>query len=369
MKIGIVCPYDLTRNGGVQEHVLAQAFELRRRGHVVKIVTPKPRKLQGNVAADVLFIGNSRHVKAVKTSMELGISIIRDQVDDLLTSQHFDLLHVHEPEVPIINAQIVAKATCPIIATFHAMHPETAMGRTIETIRIPFSKAIFNKIRIMTAVSDAAAQFVRQRVDHDVVIIPNGIDLKKYRVKRSQAANPTILYIGRLEKRKGVRYLLKAFAELRQTQPDIRLIIAGDGELRKGLEDYVASNLIQNVTFKGFVSETEKLSLLATADVFCSPALFGESFGIVLLEAMAAGAPIVAGDNPGYSAVLTEHGKISLVNPRDTQDFSRRLDIFLHDDAIRKMWLTWAESYIQQFAYEKIVNTYEYLYQQALLKK
>ena len=364
MKIGLVCPYDLTRSGGVQEHVLAQAAELSRRGHKLRIITPKPHRLNGVLPPDVLFVGNSRTVKAAKTSLELGISTLRDEVDDLLKNEKFDLLHVHEPEIPMVGAQIISKAHCPVVATFHALHPETPMGRTIETIRIPFSKSIFGRLNAMTAVSTAAALFVQQRTKKPIIIIPNGVDVSKYRQPRQVAKVPTILYIGRLEKRKGIRYLLKAFGLLQQVQPTSQLIIAGDGDLRSSLEQYVVNNGIRNVVFKGFVSEAEKIQLLSRATVFCSPALYGESFGIVLLEAMAAGVPIVAGDNPGYSSVLVDHGKLSLVNPRDSQDFARRLDIFLHDQALRQVWLDWATDYVEQFTYDKIVDQYEQLYQQ-----
>jgi phosphatidyl-myo-inositol alpha-mannosyltransferase len=364
MKIGIVCPYDLTLGGGVQEHVLAQAAELTKRGHEIKIITPKPRKLSGNVPDNVIFLGNSRTVKAANTRPQLAISTVRDKVDDMLADEDFDLLHVHEPELPMIGAQIITKAQCPVVATFHAFHPETAMGKTIETFRIPYFKYIFSRLNILTAVSDAAAQFVRERTDQQVHIIPNGIDLAKYQLKRLTTDAPTILYIGRLEKRKGVRYLVKAFAELKRTHTNARLVIAGEGDLRSGLEQYVADNAITDVEFLGFVSEQQKLELLASADVFCAPAIYGESFGIVLLEAMAAGVPIVAGDNPGYTTVLSGHGKISLVNPKDTPDFTRRLDIFLSDTELRQLWLNWASQHVQQFAYNKIVDKYEELYKQ-----
>lgn len=364
MKIGLVCPYDLTRSGGVQEHVMAQALELRLRGHEVKIVTPKPRKFSGVLPEGIIFVGNSRQVKAVKSSMELGISTGRDALDDLLAEEEFDILHIHEPEVPILGAQIIAKAECPIVATFHALHPETPMGRTIETFRIPYFKSIFSRLSAMTAVSDAAAHFVRERTQQPVTIIPNGIDLVKYQKLHQSSRVPTILYIGRLEKRKGVRFLLKAFAELQKTNHKVQLIVAGDGDLRNGLEQYVEENNIKRVQFTGFISEEKKLELLAFADVFCSPALYGESFGIVLLEALAAGVPVVAGDNQGYSTVLTGPGRLSLVNSKDTQDFARRLDIFLSDEEVRKLWLKWAHKHVQQFTYVKIVDKYLELYGQ-----
>jgi phosphatidylinositol alpha-mannosyltransferase len=373
MKIGIVCPYDIARGGGVQEHVLAQAQGLKKRGYEVKIITPKVRHQKTSLSGtpDVIYVGNSAKVKTpIKTSLELGVSLSRDAVDDMLAKENFDLLHIHEPEVPLLGAQIVAKALCPVVATFHAIHPQTPMGRTIETFRIPYSRSIFSRLTGLTAVSDPAAEFVRERTDRPVHIIPNGIDLTKYtfRPKAKPAALKTILYIGRLEKRKGLSYLLKAYARLAKQRDDIRLVLIGDGELRQNLQETIDNKAIPRVSFLGYVSEAEKLKWLHKASLFCSPALYGESFGIVLLEAMASGTVLVAGDNPGYSSVMQGRGRQSLVNPKDTEAFSRRLGLLLDDQVLRQAWLDWAQKYVQQFDYPRVIDKYESLYKQILKK-
>lgn len=373
MKIGIVCPYDIVRNGGVQEHVLAQARELQRRGHNVTVLTPKPR---GQELADsllqqpvpVIFIGSSRMVRTpYKTSLELGASFKPDQVDAVLEKEQFDVLHIHEPEVPVLGAQIVAKATCPIVATFHAMHPPTTVSKTLETLRVPYSRSIFSKLTTLTAVSDAAADFIRQHTDRPVEIIPNGIDLDKYQWSPKRNSDEMfILYIGRLEKRKGVRYLLKAYQQLVKKQPNVQLVIAGDGPLRESLENYVHENGLKQVSFLGFIEEDHKIDLLGRAQLFCSPAIYGESFGIVLLEAMARGTVILAGDNVGYSSVLRGSGSLALVDSKDTPAFVRQLDLLLNDQAVRELWLKWAHSQLSQYDYRKIVDKYEALYRQTV---
>ena len=367
MKIGIVCPYDMDRGGGVQEHVMAQAAELQKRGHTVKILTPKPRgqaiKAPSNV--EVIYIGNSAKMKMpINTSLELGVSLKRDAVDDVLEAERFDVLHIHEPEVPFLGAQIVAKASCPIVATFHAIHPNTPLARTIESVRIPYSRSIFSRLTEITAVSNAAAIFVKERTGRPVHIIPNGIDLTKYTFL-SQAKAPTkktILYVGRLEKRKGVIYLLKAYAELAQKRDDIALQLVGDGNLRDSLEEYIRDNQIPRVSFLGFVEEKTKLKLFHDAALFCSPAIYGESFGIVLLEAMASGTVTVAGDNVGYATVLTGTGRVSLVDPKQTAEFARRLDVLLDDQALRQAWLDWAQKDVQQYDYPRVVDMYQKVY-------
>ncbi|MES2180807.1 MAG: glycosyltransferase family 4 protein, partial [Pseudomonadota bacterium] len=165
LKIGLVCPYDILRAGGVQEHALAQAEELRKRGHTVKILTPRPRGVRGDAPEGVIFVGNSANIKVLtKTTMEVGINIDNSLLDEILSKEKFDLLHIHEPEVPILGAQIIARAKCPIVGTFHAVNPNTPMARTLEGLRMPFSRTLFNKLTAMTAVSDAAAGFVREHM-------------------------------------------------------------------------------------------------------------------------------------------------------------------------------------------------------------
>ncbi|MCW1908531.1 MAG: glycosyltransferase family 4 protein, partial [Candidatus Saccharibacteria bacterium] len=280
MKIGLVCPYDLFRGGGVQEHVLAQADELRRRGHTVKIMTPKVFGYEGRKPKNIIFVGNSAKVRTpIKTSHEWGAIIKRDGVEDILAREKFDVIHIHEPEVPIIGAQIVAYATCPIVATFHALFPDTVAGRTIEAIRVMYSRAVYDHLTEITSVTNDAANFVRERTGRKVNIIPNGIDLKKFSQAEAHEKMPgdlkTILYVGRLEKRKGVKYLIKAYEKLAQQHSDVQLIIAGNGEEREKLEDIVSFRDIPRVSFLGFVSEAKKIQLLNKADLFCAPALYG----------------------------------------------------------------------------------------------
>ena len=195
--------------------------------------------------------------------------------------------------------------------------------------------------------------------DAEIEIIPNGINIANYKPKiprSTSGGKKTIVYIGRLEKRKGVSFLLDAYAKLRETKNDVSLIIAGDGKLRTGLEARVAKLQIPDVSFVGFVSEGEKVRLLQTADVYCSPALYGESFGIVLLEALSAECVVVCGDNPGYRSVMVDQGKQSLVDPKDTDVFAERLQTMLYDKDARAQWLKWAKKYILQFDYPHVID-------------
>lgn len=368
MKIGLVCPYDFLRHGAVQKLIIVLDQELTARGHDVRIITPRPRNYDGDPPPRTIFIGRSAKWNTpLNTTLEVGASFVPNGLEEMLEAENFDIINVHEPEVPVLGAQIAARADCPIVATFHATVPNTAMGKTIGIFRVPFSRSLFRKIAAMTAVSDSAAQFVRDWSGQDITIVPNYIDLQLYRgSKNYKRDSNTILYLGRLEKRKGVKYLLSAFAELAQRDPKVKLVIAGDGSERERLEEWVEMNEVPRVTFVGMVSEEKKIELLKKAAVFCSPAIYGESFGVVLLEAMAAGTPIVAGNNSGYTCVMKGRGLLSLVNPKDTDDFARRLEVFLRDEGIRDVWLEWAETYVTQFDSEVIISQYEDVYKQVL---
>lgn len=360
----------MLRSGGVQFHVDRQAEELRKRGYDVFLITPRPRHYKDEPPAGTIFVGNSAKLNVpISTSLELGMNLKRDTIDDMLLRYNFDLLHIHEPEVPILGAQIIAKATCPIVATFHAVIPDTPTARTLEAIRTARAKTIFSRINAVTAVSDVAADFIRKNTDNEVAIIPNALDLSGYKKQASKRNNSRIVYVGRLEKRKGVPYLLQAFYELQVSMPNAKLDIVGDGPAREKLEEYVAEHDVKNVTFWGFVSEAKKRELMLRADLFCSPAIYGESFGIVLIEAMAMGIVTVAGDNPGYASVMKGTGMNSLVNPRDIPTFARRMQLMLQDEPMRQLWRDWAAEYVKQFDMKKVVDSYEKIYKRLTRKK
>lgn len=374
MKIGLVCPYNITLGGGVQEAVRAIQAELILRGHDVKIITPEPRSLtEEHALKDTIFLGTAADFKSpLHTTAQISATIDPLEIDRMLAREKFDILHFHEPWVPMLSRQILSRSKSVNIATFHAKLPENVMSRTITKVVTPYTRSVLKYLHELTAVSDAAAEYVRELTDRPVDIIPNGIDLDYFKAssKDKKLGEPalsgkTILYIGRLERRKGVKYLLKAFQVLQETQEDVSLLLAGNGPDREKLEQMVEELGLRNVTFLGFVSEQEKLRLLHTADLFCAPAIYGESFGIVLLEALASGLVTVAANNPGYSSVMQGLGALSLVNPQDTVEFARRLDLLLREESLRTMWRNWAKAYVKQYSYKRVVDQYEAIYKQA----
>lgn len=370
MKIGIVCPYNLFRPGGVQEHVLAEQRYLRERGHTVVLITPQPRSYKELAPDGIVFFGQSAKWHSQTTSFELSAAIDLKAADEFFEHEQFDIVQFHEPLIPFMPRQLLGRCPAIKVGTFHAAVADTAIAKSITGSFAPFFKSVVKQLDEVTAVSPAATEYIKDYVeDQYVTFIPNGIDLKQYvRDTSIPRSKSTILFVGRLEKRKGVAYLIQAMAELQKTVPHAQLLIAGDGPDREKLEMLAQDLEVKHIKFLGFISNEEKRRLMQECAVFCAPAIYGESFGIVVLEAMTMGAPVVAGDNPGYSFVLRERGMSGLVNPKDTIDFARRLKWFLTDEEFCQMWTNWSKDYVQKFSYQNVIDQYERLFTSLLNK-
>lgn len=372
MKIGIICPYNMFKGGGVQEYVLGLRDGLSKAGHKAWIITPQPINYVGPKIPGIIMLGGSTPIRAFHSYAQVSASVDIDKLEEALRVHNFDILHFHEPWVPMLSRQILARSDAINIGTFHAAMGERRSSRTIEKVITPYTKSLLKNLDILTAVSPVATNYVKSLTSRKIYIIPNGIDIKKFspsEKKPISSQTKTILYIGRLEKRKAVAYLLKAFELIQNENLDFRLKIVGDGPQKEELQELTKQLKLNNVDFLGQVDEAEKINLLQTSEVFCSPAMYGESFGIVLLEAMASGCVVVAGSNPGYENVMSGAGQISVVNPKDIKEFSRRLTILATDENLREVWLNWAKNEVQQYSYETIVSKYLKLYELAYKKK
>jgi phosphatidylinositol alpha-mannosyltransferase len=369
MKIGLVCPYSMAHGGGVKEFVLAQRVELEKRGYEVKIITPQPRNIDGLDTRGLIFVGSATDFRSpLGTTSTTSSSFDNEALQQMLEAEKFDILHFHEPWVPFLSRQILSRSTSVNIGTFHANVPQNIVSQTIVKVVTPYTRSALKYLHALTATGPAAAEYVSTLTDRPITFVPLSVDLRQYRKPKTRTSKPgnKILYIGRLERRKGVRYLLRAYQLLQDMEPDVELYIAGNGPERNMLEELVAELGLQQVHFLGFVEDDVKQQLLNDADLFCSPAIYGEGFGIVLLEAMAKGLVTVAGDNMGYASALTELGAISLVDTRDTADFARRMRLLLKEEKLRAAWQSWAATYIKQFSYEHVVDQYIDVYRAAL---
>lgn len=372
MKIGLVCPYSLTHGGGVQETILALAAGLNRLGHSAVIISHRSLSNKKWQKKDGIFLGGAiDFYSPMQTMTQLSLSTKPSEIDEMLAQQAFDILNFHEPWQPFLSRQILTRSQSVNIGSFHAKVPNTLLAQTVIKTVSPYTRTIVNFLDEITAVSPVAADYVSSLTDKPVSFVPNGIDLKRYHAPRhpgdiAGGGTKTILYVGRLERRKGLKYLLEAYKIISQTRDDVRLLIAGEGPDRAMLEKRVKQLDLPRVEFLGYISEAKKISLMRLAHLFVTPALYGESFGIVLLEAMASGLPIVAGDNPGYSQLLKNTGAMSLVNVRDPNEFARRIELFLSESTLRQLWRKWALSQIKSYSYEQVVGQYEAVYIRAL---
>jgi phosphatidylinositol alpha-mannosyltransferase len=335
MKIGLVCPYIYPETGGVAQHVRYLYENLRLRGHDVRVITAShgpQRSSEGDIIR--LGVGFSVPINASVGTLTFSPRYLT-QVDDMLERERFDVLHLHEPFVPFLSLFLLRESRSVNIATFHAyagFSPSYELGR-----RVMGGHA--SRIHGRIAVSAAARHFIDRYFPGDYKVIPNGVDVPRFAsavpVARWQDGTPNVLFVGRHEPRKGLLDLLKAHRILRRAGYENRLLVVGSGPQEREARRYVAVRGLKGVEFLGKVSDAEKAQLYRTADIFVSPATGGESFGIVLLEAMAASAPIVASDIHGYKGVVRRGREGLLVPPHEPKELALALGRLLDDPGLR----------------------------------
>lgn len=381
MKIALVCPYNMfERTGGVQQLVNHLHDGLVKKGHQVRIITPKPPGYEGDVPVDTILLGTaSKFSPGLGTTGTWTFDISDKEVKELIDKEKFDVINFHEPWAPILARQILNRSSEAHVGTFHANLVDNLAAKSIVNVFLPYGRGIGRKMQVLTAVSPApAAVLVNKANSHaenklveNIKYIPNGVDLRLYkplkkRMPLNGAGTKTIVYVGRLEDRKSVDLLIAAFAELVKQLPHAYLTIAGEGKQRTQLEGMVELGSIPNVNFLGFVSDEQKRHLMGNADLVCSPAMYGESFGIVPLEAMAMGAPVVAGNNIGYQVLMKGVGRLGLVDSRATTDFANRMAVILSEPAVENLLRRWSVSESRQYDYPKIIDQYEAAYLEAI---
>jgi phosphatidylinositol alpha-mannosyltransferase len=354
VKVGLVSPYVYPLPGGVTQHVRYLYENLRLRGHDVRILTSS-HGLQRASEGDVIRIGKgfSMPVNGSVGTITLSPRFV-SQVRDMLERERFDLLHFHEPFVPFLSPIILRLSTSVNIATFHAyggFSPSYEFGSKV-------MKGEAARLHGRIAVSGAAKHFIDRYFPGEYKVIPNGVDVDRFRravpLARWQDGTSNLLFVGRHEPRKGLLDLLKAYRILRKTGCQCRLLVVGTGPLSREARRYVATRRLQGVEFLGRVSDEEKAQLYRTADVYVSPATGGESFGIVLLEAMAAGTPIVASDIHGYKGVLRRGREGLLVPPREPKELAAAIARLLRDDELRTEMGLAGTARAQEFSWERV---------------
>ena len=335
LSIGIVSPYGYPHPGGVNEHVRFTYEAMTRMGHDVWIITSKygrERESEGHVIR--LGTGWAAPTNGSIGRVTLGLRFKR-QARELLARHPFDILHFHEPLVPFLSPTMLDASQTVNIGTFHAFggfSPSYWIGQR-------FAGGLADKLDGRIAVSGAARHFINRYFPGDYRIIPNGVDLdhftgaQPYEELRDGTLN--LLFVGRFEERKGLIDLLKAYHRLRKRKVDARLLVVGDGPKRREYRRFVGLRGIRDVEWLGRVSDDEKVRYFASADIFCAPNTGQESFGIVLLEAMAAGVPIVASDIHGFKRVVERNVQGLLVEPKNHRALAAALYALARDPDLR----------------------------------
>jgi phosphatidyl-myo-inositol alpha-mannosyltransferase len=372
MRIGLVSPYSWTVPGGVNSHVEHLAAELDRRGHATWILAPVG-VLVGRRRVD------SRRLPATERLVPMGSAVpIRSngslaylnasprvvrRMDRALRLLKLDVLHVQEPFTPSVSVAAVLLAMSPVVGTFHAAMDDSA----------PYdrwgwgTRIVADGLDVRLAVSEAAMHLPAELFPGEYTIVPNGVATEVFAPARTGTKIPgRILFIGRAEPRKGLAVLLKAFTDLRRRRPEASLLIAGATTREVMVEASTAGDGVpidlDGVTALGWVADAEKVRRLAEAEVVCVPSTHGESFGIVLIEALAAGVPVVASDLPGYRSVLRDGLAGRLTPPGEPVALAHALEVVLGDDVLRRRLRDEGIALAEAYSWSRIADRVEEVY-------
>jgi phosphatidylinositol alpha-mannosyltransferase len=363
LRIAVVAPYDLSRPGGVNNQIRAQARALRRLGHSVRVFGPASRPLQNGE----ISLGRSLPVTMFGTESGLGVDPRGVPAVQRMLREPLDIVHVHEPFTPLMPWIAVAGARVPVVCTFH-VHRE--QGHRVYASAAWLLRPLARRINRRIAVSDAARRTVESHFPGHYAIVPNGIDIDVFSTPRPrpdvfETARRHVLYIGRLEPRKGVEFLVRAMADVQRQFPDVRLVVGGDGPDAARLKR-LAGELGVDARFAGAIGEADLPAFFQAADIVCSPALGGESFGIVLLEAMASSRPVVASRIEGYEELVGQRGCARLVPPGNAAALAASLAALLTDAGARREMVAAGNAVAREYDWSAIGLRVMEIYQSAL---
>lgn len=367
MKIGLVLDDTLDKDDGVQTAVITIGKWLSRQGHEVHyLVGQTERKDLKNVHS----LGKYINLRYNKNNVRLIIPGSRKKIKELLKEENFDVLHVMLPYNPFMGKLVVnhASRNTAVVGTFHMLPASPIQSFSNQLLRLLLWRSL-KRFDSVVAVSEPAVHFARKAYGLNASYLPNPITIEDFnsgrRMSRYKGGKLNIMFLGRLVKRKGALELVKAYNAISdEVASRTRLIIGGKGPLRNKVKMLISSN--RDVELAGYVAEKDKANFLASADIAVFPSITGEAFGIVLVEAMAAGAGVVlGGNNPGYKSVLGAQPYL-LFNPLDTAGFSEQLELFVKDDSLRKKMHEWQQQTIKQYDISNVGKNLVNIYEQAL---
>ena len=368
MKIAMVSPYDFTWPGGVTIHVSQLARELERSGHEVQVLAPHSPSRECQDGDLLVPLGRSVPLPSNGSIARVSLSVwLARRIRALLQREQYDVIHLHEPMAPILPLTVLEYSNTVNVGTFHACRNRQHLYRMSR----PVIKRWRSRLHGSIAVSPAAMRYVSEAFPGEYEIIPNGIDVDHFSQRavpwpQYQDGKTNLIFVGRLEKRKGLRYLLEAYGRLKWDMPDLRLIVVGPGTPDKDSYHVLSSQNLQDVEFVGRVPYEDLPRYYASADIFCSPATGGESFGIVLLEAMAAGKPIVASGIEGYRGVMQHGRQGSLFQNKSVESLALELQTLILDPDLRRKMGGQGRATAEQYRWQVVARRVEQYYQSCI---
>jgi len=364
-RIGMVCPYGWDTPGGVQTHIRELTEHLITEGHHVSVLSP--------VSDDSLEIEDYVVNAGKPISIPINGSVARvlfgpiasSRAKQWIASGDFDLMHLHEPAIPSLSLLACSAAEGPIVGTFHVSTPKKKAIYAIGPILEP----IVEKLTARIAVSELARSTLKDHFETDAVVIPNGIDGQKYanaQVSSEYSGPNTIGFMGRFEEpRKGLQVLIDSLAIVARFIPDVRYLIAGPGDSEEFMKK-LNPQLRSRITFLGRLSDKQKESFLKSVEIYVAPNTGGESFGIILTEALSAGTAVIASDIPAFKAVL-ENGEVGdLFKNEDSADLAKAIVGLLRDDDRRKKLASDGKLSAQKYDWQVVAEQIESVYEMAI---
>lgn len=376
MKVGFVSHHSFLKPGGVKAHILSLKEEFEKRGIETKIIIPR-RKKSEKYGSDIIFLGRSTPILFKGTEADFSFALNLEKISKVLKKEKFDILHFHN--FGVLGYQILGESKSLNILTIHTGYKKSEIleDNNFSKMALKEKAKIFKKFSSLPincliekvekrmdgviAVSPSGLEFC-EGYSGPKTVIPNGVDLKKFnpKVKKIEKFQNSpfinILFLGRIEERKGLIYLLKAYKILERKFKNLRLIIVGDGPLKGSCKKFVRDNNLKNVIFEREMPFQKVPFYFATADIFVSPAIFGESFGIVLLEAMASGCPVVAFGNEGYKRVMQGKYKDFLAEPKDFISLAEKIEILIKSPRKRKEMREFGLKLAKEYSWPKIAD-------------
>lgn len=361
MRIGMVCPYSFDVPGGVQAHVVELAQVFLERGHKVSVLAPAAETTE--LPDFVVSAGRAVAIPYNGSVARLSFGpTAYTRIRRWIESNEFDVLHIHEPNAPSLSMLALKIAEGPIVATFHTSTTKSLILATFQGVLRPYHEKISGRI----AVSELARRWQVEALGSDAVEIPNGVDVQAFarapRLPGYPRRGGTVLFLGRYdEPRKGMQVLLGALPALVARHPDVEVLVVGRGDEDRLRRE--AGPLARHLRFLGQVSDAAKASAMRSADVYVAPNLGGESFGIILIEAMAAGTAVVASELDAFRRVLRDGTAGLLVPIGDSPALADALDTVLTDEARRADLVRTATQVVGTYDWpvvaEQILRVYE----------